>query len=175
MEEAIVITFSRSTELGPVDGIPRVSVRSSVSKITTYRQHAPYNTDSPHGDASVRAMSRASMMMSAAEAMAKACRMVNPPQMVLYVITVSILKYDLIESSAAKPDLIVSEPPEKIEQGPLQKPDLVESAPTKKLDLIESSTQPGPAEELHLVESRPSRNSQLIEPGPARKLDFNQP
>ena len=69
----------------------------------------------------------------------------------------------------------MSGPPEKIEQGPLQKPDLVESAPTKKLDLIESSTQPGPAEELHLVESRPSRNSQLIEPEPARKLDFNQP
>ena len=61
----------------------------------------------------VRAMSTASMMMSAAEAMAKACRMVNPPQMVLYVITVSIVKYDLIESSAAKPNLIVSGPPEK--------------------------------------------------------------
>uniref|UniRef100_A0A453RCI1 RRM domain-containing protein n=2 Tax=Aegilops tauschii subsp. strangulata TaxID=200361 RepID=A0A453RCI1_AEGTS len=145
VEEAIVITFSRSTEFGPMDEIPRFSVRSSVSRSPltgNITENAPYNTDSPHGDAcsesNVHSQHDDECSRSNGESLPDGESTSNGS--LLYVITVSIVKYDLIESSAAKPNLIVSGPPEKIEQGPLQKPDLVESAPTKKLDLIESST-----------------------------------
>ncbi|KAM3254665.1 hypothetical protein ACQJBY_048249 [Aegilops geniculata] len=149
-------------------------------------ENAPYNTDSPHGDAcsesNVQSQHDDECSRSNGESLPDGDSTSNGS--LLDEVTVSTPKSDLIKSPARKPDLIVSGPlPEEIKQGPLRKPDLVESAPTKKLDLIESSpsptkadlVQPGPAGKLHLVESSPPRTAELIEPGPARKIDLNQP
>ncbi|KAM3272595.1 hypothetical protein ACQJBY_042608 [Aegilops geniculata] len=149
-------------------------------------ENAPYNTDSPHGDAcsesNVQSQHDDECSRSNGESLPDGDSTSNGS--LLDEVTVSTPKSDLIESPARKPDLIVSGPlPEEIKQGPLRKPDLVESAPTKKIDLIESSpsptkadlVQPGPAGKLHLVESSPPRKAELIEPGPARKIDLNQP
>uniref|UniRef100_A0A8R7QSS8 Uncharacterized protein n=1 Tax=Triticum urartu TaxID=4572 RepID=A0A8R7QSS8_TRIUA len=81
-------------------------------------ENAPYNTDSPHGDSCSESNVQSQLDDECSRSNDKSLPDGESTSngSLLYVITMSILKYDLIESSAAKHDLIVCGPPEQIEQ-----------------------------------------------------------